>query len=75
MGVPDHLTCPLRNLNENQEAIVGTGHGTTDRFKIGKRAWILEWKKKKKCQEAMSSACTIGGPLFQTDAGLGDCIG
>ena len=36
MGIPDHLTCLLRNLRAGQEAIVGTGHGTTDLFKIGK---------------------------------------
>ena len=37
MGIPDHLTCLLRNLYAGQEATVRTGHGTTDRFKIGKR--------------------------------------
>jgi len=36
MGIPDHLTCLLRNLYAGQEAIVGTGHGTTDWFQIGK---------------------------------------
>ena len=36
MGIPDHLTCLLRNLNAGQEATVRTGHGTTDRFQIGK---------------------------------------
>ena len=36
MGVPDHLTCPLRNLYAGQEATVRTGHGTTDWFQIGK---------------------------------------
>ena len=30
MGIPDHLTCPLRNLYAGQEATVRTGHGTTD---------------------------------------------
>ena len=30
MGIPDHLTCPLRNLYARQEATVRTGHGTTD---------------------------------------------
>ena len=33
MGIPDHLTCLLRNLYAGQEAIVRTGHGKTDRFK------------------------------------------
>ena len=37
MGIPDHLTCLLRNLYAHQEATVRTGHGTTDWFQIGKR--------------------------------------
>ena len=36
MGIPDHLTCLLRNLYTGQEATVRTGHGTTDWFQIGK---------------------------------------
>ena len=36
MGIPDHLTCFLRNLYAGQEATVRTGHGTTDWFRIGK---------------------------------------
>ena len=36
MGIPDHLTWLLRNLHAGQEAIVKTGHGTTDWFQIGK---------------------------------------
>ena len=36
MGIPDHLTCLLRNLYAGQKAIVRTGHGTTDWFQIGK---------------------------------------
>ena len=36
MGIPDHLTCLLRNLYAGQEAIVRTGHGTTYWFQIGK---------------------------------------
>ena len=36
MGIPDHLTCLLRNLYAGQEATVGTGHKTTDWFQIGK---------------------------------------
>ena len=36
MGIPDHLTCLLRNLYARQEATVRTGHGTTDWFQIGK---------------------------------------
>ena len=44
MGIPDHLTCLLRNLYAGQEATVRTGHGTTDWFQIGKgerQAFIL----------------------------------
>ena len=36
MGIPDHLTCILRNVYADQEATVRTGHGTTDWFQIGK---------------------------------------
>ena len=36
MGIPDHLPCLWRNLYAGQEAIVRTGHGTTDWFQIGK---------------------------------------
>ena len=36
MGIPDHLTCLLRNLYAGQEATVRTGHGTTDSFQIAK---------------------------------------
>ena len=38
MGIPDHLTCLLRNLYAGQEATVRTGHGATDWFQIGKEA-------------------------------------
>ena len=37
MGIPDHLTCLLRNLYTGQDATVRTGHGTTDWFQIEKR--------------------------------------
>ena len=36
MGIPDHLTCLLRNLYAGKEATISTGHGTTDWFQIGK---------------------------------------
>ena len=36
MGIPDHLTCLLRNLDAGQEATVRTGHGPTDWYQIGK---------------------------------------
>ena len=44
MGIPDHLTCLLRNLYAGQEATVRTRHGTMDWFQIGKgicQGWIL----------------------------------
>ena len=46
-GIPDHLTCLLRNLYAGQEATVRTGHGTTDWFQIGKRV----------CQGCILSPC------------------
>ena len=53
MGIPDHLTCLLRNLYAGQEATVRTGHGTTDWFQIGKGV----------CQSCILSPC-----LFNLDA-------
>ena len=47
MGIPDHLTCLLRNLYAGQAAIVKARHGTTDRFQIGKRV----------CQSCILSSC------------------
>ena len=47
MGIPDHLTCVLRNLYPGQEATVNSGHETTDWFQIGKGA----------CQGCMLSPC------------------
>ena len=47
MGIPDHLTCLLRNLHAGQKATVRTGHGTTYWFQIGKG----------KCQGCILSSC------------------
>ena len=47
MGIPDHLTCLLRNLYAGQEATIRTGHGTTDWFQIRKRV----------CQGCILSPC------------------
>ena len=47
MGIPDHLTCLLRNLYAGQEATVRTGYGTTDWFQIGKAV----------CQGCILSPC------------------
>ena len=49
MGIPDHLTCLLRNLYAGQEATVRTGHGTTDWFQIGKGV----------CQGCILSSCSF----------------
>jgi len=46
MGIPDHLTYLLRNLYASQETTVGTGHGTTDWFQIGKKGTTNKQKKK-----------------------------
>ena len=47
MGMPDHLTCPLKNPYAGQEGTVRTGHGTTDWFQIGKGV----------CQSCILSPC------------------
>ena len=69
MGVPDHLTCLLRNLYGDQEATVGTGHGTTDWVQIGKGV----------CQGCILSPCLFNlyaeyimrnAGLEETQAGL-----
>ena len=49
MGIPDHLTCLLRNLYAGREATVRTGHGTTDWFQIGKGV----------CQGCILSPCSF----------------
>ena len=49
MGIPDHLTCLLRNLYAGQEATVTPGHGTTDWFQIGKGV----------CQGCILSPCLL----------------
>ena len=53
MGLPDHLTCLLRNLCAGQEATVRTGHGTTDWFQIGK---------------GVHQGCILSPYLFNLDA-------
>ena len=49
MGIPDHLTCLLRNLYAGQETTVRIGHGTTDWFQIGKGV----------CQSCILSPCLL----------------
>ena len=62
MGIPDHLTCLLRNLYAGQEATVRTGHGATDWFQIGKGA----------CQGCILSPCSFNlyAEYIMRNAGL-----
>ena len=62
MGIPDHLTCLLRNLYAGQEAIARTGHGTTDWFQIGKGV----------CQDGILSPCLFNlyAEYIMRNAGL-----
>ena len=62
MGIPDHLTCLLRNLYADQEITVGTGHGTTDGFQIGKGV----------CQGCILSPCLFNlyAEYIMRNAGL-----
>ena len=62
MGIPDHLTCLLRNLYAGQEATVRTGHETTDWFQIGKGV----------CQDCIMSLClfNLHAEYIMRNAGL-----
>ena len=62
MGIPDHLTCFLRNLYAGQEETVRTGHGTTDWFQIGKGV----------CQGCILSPCLLNlyAEYIMRNAGL-----
>ena len=60
MGIPDHLICFPRNLYTGQEATVRTGHGTTDRFQIGKGV----------CQACISSPCLLYAEYIMWNPGL-----
>ena len=64
MGIPDHLTCLLRNLYAGQEATVRTGHGTTDWFQIGKGV----------CQGCILSSCLFNlyAEYIMRNAGLNE---
>ena len=64
MGIPNHLTCLLRNLYESQEATVRTGHGTTDWFQIGKgvrQGCILSLCLFNIYTEYISTSCEMSG--------------
>ena len=69
MGIPDPLTCLLRNLYAGQEATVRTGHGKTDWFQIGKgvhQGCILS-----SCLFNFFAECIIGNAgLYETQAGI-----
>ena len=62
IGLPDHLTCHLRNLYVSQEAAVRTGHGTTDWFQTGKGV----------CQDCILSPCLFNlyAEYIMRNAGL-----
>ena len=62
MGIPDHLTCLLRNLYAGQETTIRTGHGTTDRFQIEKGV----------CQGCILSPCLFNlyAEYLMRNAGL-----
>ena len=62
MGIPDHLTCLLRNLYTGQEGAARTGHGTTDWFQIGKGV----------CQVCILSPCLFNfyAEYIMRNAGL-----
>ena len=64
MGIPDHLTCLLRNLYAGQEATVRAEHGTTDWFQIGKGL----------CQACILSPCLFNlyAEYIMRNAGLGE---
>ena len=64
LGIPDHLTCLLRNVYAGQEATVRTGHGTTDWFQIGKGV----------CQGCILSPCLFNfyAEYIMRNAGLED---
>ena len=67
MGIPDHLTCLLKNLYAGQEATVRTGHGTTDWFQIGKGV----------CQGCVLSPCLFNlyAEYTMRNAGLEEAQG
>ena len=68
MGIPDHLTCLLRNLYAGQEATVRTGHGTTDWFQIEKgvgQGCVLS-----PCLFNLHAECMRNASLDEAQAGI-----
>ena len=59
MGIPDHLTCLLRNLYAGQETTVRTGHGTTDWFKLGKEYVKAEYCHPAYLTSMQSTSCEM----------------
>ena len=69
MGIPDHLTCLLRNLYAGQEATVRTGHGTTDWFQIRKE--VRQGCILSPCLFKLYAQYTMRNPgLEETQAGI-----
>ena len=66
MGIPDHLTCRLRNLYAGQKATVRTGHGTTDWFQIGKVGLKLNIQKTKIMASGPITSWEIDGATVET---------
>ena len=64
MGIPDHLTCLLRNLYAGQEATVRTGHGTTDWFRI--------WKGIRQGCTLLSCLFNLYAEYIMQNVGLGE---
>ena len=69
MGIPDHLTCLLRNLYAGQEATVRTGYGTTDWFQTGKG--VCQGRILSPCLFNLYAGCIIGNAgLEEAHAGI-----
>ena len=69
MGIPDHLTCFLRNLYARQEATIRTGHGTKDWFQIGK--WVRQGCILLSCLFNLYEECIMrNAGLEETQAGI-----
>ena len=67
MGIPDHLTCLLRNLYAGQEETVRTGHGTTDWFQIGKgvrQGCILKLRCQRKARKSKKAKLNINNGVM-----------
>ena len=70
MGIPDHLTCLLRNLYASQEATVRIGHGTTDLFQIGKGVHQAVYCHSAYLTYMQSTSCEMLGWMNEAQAGI-----